>query len=63
MGAWWDVSLLPPKWAETAIRGCKKRHCKSDLTLRIDGGGGAFKIILSNPFFVKIRSPNPRKGQ
>lgn len=56
-------SQLPPEWAETAIRGCKKRHCKSDLTLRIDGGGGAFKIILSNPFFVKIRSPNPRKGQ
>lgn len=44
---------------QSPLSGCRKSH----PTLRLVGGGGAFKIILSKLFFVKIRGPKPRKGQ
>lgn len=45
--------------AQSQVHGWRKSHSMSGFTLRLIRGEEAFKVISSNPFFVK----KPREGQ
>lgn len=45
--------------AQSQVPGWRKSHSMPGFTLRLIRGEEAFKVISSNPFFVK----KPREGQ